>query len=248
MFLNPLSGFASATKPRMTKSATTRLTLWWATAALASCLVGCGSDTSPSVDGGSRIDLAEPPRVDLGPWLFDLGDLPVDLGVPDLGPTPVDLGPGDMGPRCGIRPTGDSRWPQYALPGTAGHPRVYQVQGPADSETVVDCITGLEWQRTVDAASYTQPDAVAYCGGLALGGYTDWRLPSRIELMTLVDYSIAEPGPMIDAAAFPSTPSAAFWTSSAFAGFPPNPWFILFDTGESLYNDITPAIRARCVR
>jgi hypothetical protein len=39
----------------------------------------------------------------------------------------------------------------------------------------------------------TLQDAAAHCAGLALGGYSDWRLPSRIELWSIDDTSRSSP-------------------------------------------------------
>lgn len=192
--------------------------------------------------GAADLGSADLGSADLGP--SDLG--PSDMGPPDLGPP--DLGPPDMGPRCAPRPSGDTRWPQYALPGTSGHPRSYQVLGTAPNETVIDCVTGLEWQRAVDAGSYTQAEAIAYCDGLTLAGYTDWRLPSTIELLTLVDYSVASPGPTIDADKFPSTPATYFWSASSVAGSPTYGWNVRFSHGIAHNLVATDPYRARCVR
>ena len=152
----------------------------------------------------------------------------------------------DAGPRCAPRPTGDPTWPEYRLPGPS--PRSYQVTGSGAEATVIDCVTGLEWQQAVDSRTFTQAAAVAYCAAVTTGGFDDWRLPATIELMTLVDYAIASPGPMIDATAFPSTPTTAFWTSSPRAGSPGSGWYVNFSNGYALYVGVTAPCRARCVR
>lgn len=164
---------------------------------------------------------------------MDLG--PTDLGLADLGPT--DLGPPDLGPppRCAPRPSGDTRWPQYAMPGTAGHPRTYEVVGAAGAESVIDCVTGLEWERAASPDTTTQAEAVSRCDGLTLGGHTDWRLPSMIELVTLIDYGIAAGGPMVDTSAFPGTPASFAWSASPVAGSPLLAWGVFFEHGSVRY-------------
>ncbi len=221
-------------------------------------VVGCGDDdATPGVDAGPGVDLGV--AVDLGPAdagvLEDAGsaDLgapedagPADLGPPDLGP--ADLGPPDLGPRCAPRVSGDTRWAQYPMPGTPGHARSYQVTGAAGSETVIDCVTGLEWQRAVPTGTFTQAASAAYCDGLALGGYSDWRLPSRVELVTLVDYSAGRWVTMIDPIAFPGPSDAWFWSSSSFAGVPPDGWYVDFSGGYTNHVDVTGIFSVRCVR
>ena len=165
--------------------------------------------------------------------------------------TPGDAGPPDAGPppRCAPLPTGDTRWAQYPMPGTPRHPRSYEVTGTPDSEAVIDCATGLEWQRAVDPGIYTQADAGAYCDGLTLAGYTDWRLPSRVELVTLVNYAVAEPGPTIDATAFPGTPGDVFWSASAAGGRSSAGWGVGFDRGYAFSGfNAANTYRVRCVR
>ena len=51
------------------------------------------------------------------------------------------------------------------------------------------------------------PTSQNVCGSLNLGGYSDWRLPTKKELMSIVDYSIPYPGPTINTTYFPNTNS-----------------------------------------
>jgi hypothetical protein len=56
--------------------------------------------------------------------------------------------------------------------------------------TVTDNLTGLIWTRDANMAGrVTWSDAISYCNNLNYAGYTDWRLPNRKELRSLVDYS-----------------------------------------------------------
>jgi hypothetical protein len=113
--------------------------------------------------------------------------------------------------------------------------------------TVIDCVTGLEWERTADPGAFSQAQAIAHCEALELGGYTDWRLPSRIELVTLIDYSAASPGPTLDRTAFPGTPGGVFWSATPTADLSGNGWYVYFGNGYVGYEP-TPDVRARCVR
>ena len=73
-------------------------------------------------------------------------------------------------------------------------------------ETVIDPTTKLEWQRLV-ADRVPDEEVVRYCEELELDG-GEWRLPTRIELMTIVDFSTTLPA--IDSEVFPETPSSSF--------------------------------------
>jgi hypothetical protein len=53
--------------------------------------------------------------------------------------------------------------------------------------------------------------------------------------------------PMIDATAFPNTPSEAFWTSSEFGGVS-HGVAVYFDHGNGLYGLPSVRFRARCLR
>jgi hypothetical protein len=48
-------------------------------------------------------------------------------------------------------------------------------------------------------------------------GHTDWRIPSREELRSIVDYAIPSPGPAIDTGYFPNTVSSYYWSSTSLA-------------------------------
>jgi hypothetical protein len=106
--------------------------------------------------------------------------------------------------------------------------------------------TGLMWQQTVDAQSYTWADAKTYCEGLSLVGYDDWRLPTRIELVSLVDFT--QSSPTIDPTGFPNTPSEYFWSSSPVAGYSYNAWYVNFSYGNGHNSGVSNTGRVRCVR
>jgi hypothetical protein len=59
--------------------------------------------------------------------------------------------------------------------------------------TVFDRMTDLMWQRSASGTTYTNAAAVAACKASKLGGYADWRLPTVIELVSIVDYTATSP-------------------------------------------------------
>ena len=131
-------------------------------------------------------------------------------------------------------------WPMPESPGARPFSYDTSVAG-----VVTDNVTKLVWQRAVDLGSYTWATAKTYCANLSLAGFTDWRLPTRIELVSITYPAFS---PSIDGAAFPSTPAAQFWTSSP-AVFPPSSAFAVgFVSANTTIETETGSFRVRCVR
>jgi hypothetical protein len=98
---------------------------------------------------------------------------------------------------------------------------------------VQDQVTGLTWEvKTADGSlfdyrnlytnvgdgrSHDTSSYVTAVNGVGLCGANDWRLPTRRELESLLDYSKAGFAPMIDADWFPNTLGAMHWTSTSSA-------------------------------
>lgn len=117
------------------------------------------------------------------------------------------------------------------------------------TNTVCDKTTLLEWQRVPATDLKTWDEAMAYCDSLALEGANDWRLPTRIELLTITDHT--RKSPAIDPTAFPNTPvDAAFWSASIMFGVfqEPNAYLISFSYGYAFPYTKTDKNRVRCVR
>lgn len=60
---------------------------------------------------------------------------------------------------------------------------------------------------------------------------SDWRLPEREELRSLVDYRAPYPGPTIDTRAFPNHLSRFYWSANTKASEPLEAWGIGFAFG-----------------
>ena len=129
-------------------------------------------------------------------------------------------------------------------------PNRYTVtNGGTATGTVYDTFTGLTWQQAVPTSTYTWSAAITYCSSNTAGlPGTGWRLPKLKELQTIVDYTIAAPGPTIDPVAFPSTPVKLFWTSSPLAGGSSDAWAVYFGLASTVGSDVSNTYQVRCVR
>lgn len=72
---------------------------------------------------------------------------------------------------------------------------------------------------------------VAAVNAAALCTYTDWRMPTLRELLTLVYADGSDPS--IEPTYFPNTPSANFWSGSSYVPNPPFAWYVRFFDGDS---------------
>ena len=126
----------------------------------------------------------------------------------------------------------------------------YTINQPAytpHGDTVTDNVTGLMWQREDDNIYRTWDAAMSYCQDSGLGGYNDWRLPSKKELMGLVNYNIPYPGPTIDTNAFPVT-NSWYWSSTTYAVNPGSAWVVYFYGGSVGFDGKGYNGYVRCVR
>nr|MBC8236666.1 DUF1566 domain-containing protein [Candidatus Sulfurimonas ponti] len=114
-----------------------------------------------------------------------------------------------------------------------------------DSDIVQDHLTGLMWQDDATPSAMTWTDAGAYCSALTLGGYTDWRLPTRAELQGIADYGRYNPA--IDPT-FQNTVSNVYWSSTTYANGTGNAWYLHFYVGYQYNYTKTGSFYVRCVR
>jgi hypothetical protein len=144
----------------------------------------------------------------------------------------------------------DPDWAEWPMPNgpvdvAAGAPNTETYTDNGDG-TVTDTVTRLMWQKAVAAGIFTQPQAVAFCPTLTLATHSDWRLPTIIELTSIVD--LGQSSPSINVTFFPTPPAAAFWSSSPVAGSPSLAWGVFFYYGDTLGDDMSLSYDVRCVR
>jgi hypothetical protein len=138
-----------------------------------------------------------------------------------------------------------ARWPMPEHDASAPVSVTYTV-GAGEVE---DGVTGLVWRQPMPAegASRTFEQASALCAGLSGG---PWRLPKRIELVTLLHPEGT--APRIDKERFPGTIRGAYWTSSEVRGLNRTVtgeyWIVSFESALLDKADPAETAAVRCVK
>ena len=122
--------------------------------------------------------------------------------------------------------------------------------------TIRDNVTSLIWQMDHDGQQYnwyestgtfdatSNPATTNICGNLTTAGHSDWRLPQKRELASIVDRGVVNPA--IDTAYFPNTNGFNYWSSTAADS--PNAWYGRFSDGSIISGDKASQHHLRCVR
>lgn len=101
-------------------------------------------------------------------------------------------------------------------------------------ETVTDNLTGLMWAKNANlGGTMTWSEAIDYSNNLILGSagcgksYTDWRLPNRFELESLLDLGNANPV-LPTGHPFTNLVLSSYWssTSGAYHEFTDRAWYV----------------------
>ncbi|MFP8780359.1 DUF1566 domain-containing protein [Hydrogenophaga sp. RWCD_12] len=126
---------------------------------------------------------------------------------------------------------------------------------------VYDQVTGLYWEGKTDDGGVRDKDNlysnqgggaatdasgyVAAVNGSSLCGFTDWRMPTALELMTLNHYGRTDAAPYVDPTWFPNTLSTPYyWTGEATSGG--GYWTVTHGTGR--YEGVMTGDSLRAVR
>lgn len=103
------------------------------------------------------------------------------------------------------------------------------------------------WSRNILRGSKTWKDAKAYTTSLDYAGYHDWRLPTRVELASLLQKGHSSP--YIDKKIFPNTTNiGGYWTSTETAEDKEKVWVIDFGNGRSHPHGKNQSASLRVVR
>lgn len=144
------------------------------------------------------------------------------------------------------------------------NPMTYSaVVGQPLASCVKDEITGLIWEvKTLNAPRaygdvYTNlnnglaTDTSGYVSAVNasnLCGFSDWRLPTRQELLNIVDYERVTTPPMINTAAFRYSAGENYWSIDAVETTSYQAWYVSFFNGISDYETRSETYTVRLVR
>jgi len=133
---------------------------------------------------------------------------------------------------------------------TFGEDSDYTINPPSYTDngdgTVMDNVTSLMWQQEADDTQRTWAEACTYCDDLSLGGFNDWRLPSKKELLSIVD--CGSDNPSIDTTYFSGTNSSYYWSSTTDADDTSDACFVNFSAGSVNSYLKSDSNYVRCVR
>jgi hypothetical protein len=109
---------------------------------------------------------------------------------------------------------------------------------------VTDRVTGLVWEAPAVRERTSWEDAKARCAALELDGRDDFRLPGRIELVTILDFYRTP----VAVRAFDEVVSDYHFTSSPASYAPGSAYSVYFGAGETTVANASPGSAvSRCV-
>ncbi len=128
-------------------------------------------------------------------------------------------------------------------------PHRFVVLAAFNNEAVLDKETGLVWEKSPQSAAVSSSNARLACANKAVGGRKGWRLPALPELASLVDPTVASPGPTLPSGhPFLAVQSANYWSASAHADNATLIWGVGFSNGAALGVSKAFDQRVWCVR
>jgi hypothetical protein len=119
-----------------------------------------------------------------------------------------------------------------------------------NSEAVLDKQTGLVWERSPQTTSARWIAARRTCIEKNVGGQKGWRLPSLEELTSLVDPSIAPPGPTLPLGhPFLTVKSTVYWSATRVDENARGSWAVHFGLGGgTTFINWAHSVPSWCVR
>ena len=127
---------------------------------------------------------------------------------------------------------------------TFGEDNDYNINPPSftnnSNGTITDNVTSLMWQQG-DGGEMTIENAILYCDNLVLGGFSDWRLPTKQESLSILNFD--RNNPALNTVYFPNTNAEYWWTSTVNFTNPNSIWITNAGggTGPKLKTETTSA-------
>jgi len=165
----------------------------------------------------------------------------VDGSADDAGGDDVDAG---TAVPCGFP------MPNPASSDPSVFPNQARYQLNTQDDSVTDMVTNLTWEHNAGFSVFEQSRAHEPCDDKGPG----WRLPTRVELASLVDFSVPSPGPTMnnifanDSVFANPSETRVFWTSSHAVCNNLVGWHVDFRTGGTRQESSKVAYKVRCVK
>jgi Protein of unknown function (DUF1566) len=101
------------------------------------------------------------------------------------------------------------------------------------SQAVLDRETGLVWEKSPQTTTSNWFGARGVCTGKTVGNRKGWRLPSMAELASLIDPSVAAPGPKLPTGhPFTNVLLSNYWSATSHPDVPTNAWQVVVNNGN----------------
>lgn len=109
----------------------------------------------------------------------------------------------------------------------------------ASGNVILDRLTGLMWLRNANAAEFpfNWREALEFFSGINSSGefgFSDWRLPNRRELRSLISHQTRRPA-LPDSHHFTNVFAHWCWSSTSAAAHPGHAWYVNLDGGRMFY-------------
>ena len=158
---------------------------------------------------------------------------------------------------AGYNPSDDAAIAQEAPTDLSGVPQAWDKNLPTEKRftvlasfanaAVLDKNTGLVWEQTPDDTIREWDKAGYYCVNKKVGGTAGWRLPSVVELMSVLDPTLG--APFVSPKIFTGIRSpSGYWSATTIADEPTFAWVVDFGRGLAVFSIKNRPSLAWCVR